>query len=133
MSKSESNSSVATSSQSLDRRMAVDHGIGISSDSSTINVQSVDGELMKEAMNVLGASDAVKGEGFTQLLSLADKLFTNAGQVIGKSQDTAMAQLQQVATAQNDAKGAIDQKTMIALAIAGAAMVIVPKMAKGGR
>ncbi|SOD41606.1 hypothetical protein [Nitrosovibrio sp. Nv4] len=132
MAKSDSTSSVSTSNQAIDKRIAVETGMGISSDSSTINVQTVDGELMKATLDVLGKSDAVNGQGFTQLLSLADKLFTGAGQVIGKSQDTAMAQLQQIATAQNDAKGTIDQKTMIALAIAGAAMVIVPKM-KGGK
>lgn len=131
MAKSSSSSSVATTNQAIDKRVAVESGIGISSDGSTVNIQSIDADLMKETMNVLGASDAVKGEGFARLLNLADKLFDRAGGMVERTQNTALEQLDTLNRAQNDARGSIDQKTLMVIAIAGAAMVIVPKMKRG--
>lgn len=128
MAKSSSSSAVTTQSQALDKRIAVESGIGISSDESTINIQSVDGEIVKRALDVVEMSNATAGDGFGQLLSLADKFLTGAGESVGKTQDTTLAAISAVNSAVNDSKGAIDQKTMILLAGVAAAVVILPKM-----
>lgn len=120
-----SSSSTATTTQTtttnVDKRLALNSGIGISSDQSTVNVQALDGEVVKKALDTVSAADATAGAGFEKLLGLADKLFTGAGQVISKTQDASLAQLATLNTAANDQRGTIDQKTIIVLAVAGAA------------
>lgn len=155
-SQSQSSSSTATTTQNTDKRQVVDNGVGVSSDSSTVTVNVLDEGIVKAALDTVSAADAVSGQGFTQLLGLADrlfvgagevsevsgrgftqllgladKLFVGAGEVIGKTQDTALSQIGQVNSAKNDAKGAIDQKTIVVLAIAGAAALVLSK--KGGK
>lgn len=125
---SRSSSSVATTSANTDRRMAFSSGVGISSDNSTINVQSVDAEIVKKALESVDLSSATAGAGIDKLLDVADHLFTGAGQMVNQTQNAALAQLDSLNRAQNDSRGSIDQKTMIMLAIAGAAVVIIPKM-----
>ncbi len=118
---SSSSSSTATTTQNTDKRIAVEQGIGISSDSSTVTVQALDAGIVSKALDTVASSDATAGAGFTQLLTLADKLFTGAGAVIEKTQDTALAQIGSLNASANDARGTIDQKTMIVIAVAGAA------------
>lgn len=139
---SKSSSSSATTTTSTDKRIAVESGIGISSDSSTVNVQTLDGGIVHKALDTVKASDATAGEGFSQLLGLADKLFTGAEKVISSTQnaslkqlattqDAGLRQMEILNTAANDKQGSIDQKTLIVLAVAGAAVLVLPKMAKG--
>ena len=124
----QSSSSVATTSTSMDKRIAVESGIGISSDSSTITINALDAPIVNHALDAIIANDATQGASFSQLLGLADKLFTGAGAVIEKTQDTTLKQLDTINTAASNKSGAIDQKTMIVLAVAGAAVLILPKM-----
>lgn len=125
-----SSSSNATTTTNTDKRIAIESGIGISSDSSTVNVQALDGNIVMKALDTVSAADATAGTGFTQLLGLADKLFTGAGEIITKTQDTTLAQVGALNQAQNDARGSIDQKTMIVLAGA-AAVAFVASRKKG--
>jgi len=128
---SKSSSSSATTTTNTDKRIAVESGIGISSDSSTVTVEALDGAIVQKALDTVQAADATAGQGFSQLLGLADKLFTGAGEVISSTQNASLKQLETLNTAANDSKGTIDQKTMIVLAVAGAAAIVLPKLAKG--
>lgn len=129
---SKSSSKSSSTTTNVDKRIAVETGIGISSDGSTINVQALDGEIVKQALETVQTADATAGEGFSQLLTLADKLFTAGGEIITKTQDTTLAQLETINTAANDQKGSIDQKTMIVLGIATAgAIAYVASKRKG--
>lgn len=122
-----SKSSTTTTTQATDKRMVVDQGIGISSDSSTVTVNSLDAGIVTKALDTVAASDATNGDGFTKLLGLADKLFTGAGNMIDNTQSASLAQLETINAAANDQRGAIDQKTMVVLAVAGAAAYVLRK------
>lgn len=128
---STSSTATTTSTQNtttnIDKRLALSSGIGISSDSSTVNVEALDGEIVRKALDTVSAADATAGASFEKLLGLADKLFTGAGEVIGKTQDASLAQLATLNTAANDQRGAIDQKTLVVLAVAGAAAFALRK------
>lgn len=112
--KSSSSSSSTTTTNNIDRRQVVaEGGIGLASDGATINVETIDAGIVKAALETVRADDATNGAGFTQLLTLADKLFSGAGEVINKTQDTALGQIAALNTVANDAEGRIDQKTII--------------------
>lgn len=121
---SSSSSSNTTTTQTTDKRMVIDQGIGVSSDSSTVTVNALDGGVVQKALDTVAASDAVAGQGFDKLLTLADKLFTAGGQMVTSTQDAALKAYSQATT---EKAGAIDQKTMIVLAVAGAAVLMTRK------
>lgn len=124
-----SSSSNSTSTQTTDKRMVVDNGIGISSDSSTVNVTTLDAGIVSKALDTVAAADATSGAGFSQLLGLADKLFTGAGSMIEKTQNASLAQLETINAAAADQQGTIDQKTMIVLAVAAAGAFVLSRKA----
>lgn len=124
---SKSSSANTTTTNTTDKRMVVDNGLGISSDSSTVTVNMVDADIVKAALDTVTASDATNGEGFEKLLSLAGNLFEAGGKLIDKTQTASLAQLETINSAANDKTGAIDQKTIIVLAIAGAAAFVMKK------
>jgi hypothetical protein len=119
--KSSSSSNSTTTTTNIDRRQVVAEGAtGIAADGATINIESLDAGIVQAALDVVKADDATNGAGFEKLLTLADKLFTGAGQVIETAQETTLSQIEAINTAANDKKGAIDQKTLII--VAGAAI-----------
>lgn len=127
---SSTSSAQTTTTNTTDKRQVVDNGVGVSSDSSTVTVNVLDQGIVEAALDTVKASDAVSGEGFTKLLGLADKLFTGGVDIIGKTQNSALAQLDAVNSSANDKKGAIDQKTIVVLALAGAAALVLVKRGK---
>jgi hypothetical protein len=122
-----SESSSTTTTNTTDKRMVVDTGIGISSESSNVNVTTLDAGIVNKALDTVQVSDATNKTGFTGLLELADKLFTQGGALLESTQQTTMAQIESINAAANDREGAIDQKTIIVLAIAGAAALVLTK------
>lgn len=117
------------------------NGIGLTSNTSTnttTNITTLDGGIVRAALDAITASnksnaqttqaaidavttaDATNGDGFTKLLGLADKLFTTGADLIETTGQTTLAQVAALNTAQNDERGAIDQKTITVLAVAGA-------------
>lgn len=129
-SSSSSSSSQTTNTTNIDRRQVVgEGGFGFASDGAavTINNQSMDAGIVERALDTVKAADATNGEGFTKLLSLADKLFTGAGAMVEKTQTASIAQLETINAAAADAKGQIDQKTMIVLAVAAAGALVLTK------
>lgn len=127
--KSSSSSTQTTTTNNIDRRQVVaEGGIGLASDGATINVETIDAGIVKAALDTVKADDATNGAGFDKLLGLAERLFTGAGEVINKTQDTALGQIAALNTAANDATGKIDQKTlMIAGAVAVGALFVMKK------
>lgn len=98
--------------------MVVDQGIGISSDSSSVYVNALDGDIVKHALDTVKASDAIAGEGFGKLLDLTGKVFDVGSGVIKAGQQMTADAYQ---TAQAEKSGSIDNKTIMILGIAGAA------------
>jgi hypothetical protein len=130
---SESSSSNATTTSNIDRRQVVDsNGVGVSSDSSTITINNTtaDPQVIHDTLDTIKNNDAVNGAGFTQLLGLTDKLLTGAGQIITNTQDATMKQIDAVNSAANDAKGAIDQKTLIIIGAGVVALYAINKRKK---
>ena len=128
---SNSQANTTTSTSNTDRRQVVAEGaFGFASDNASINInnQTIDAGIVEKALDTVAGSDAINGQGFNQLLTLADKLFTGAGAMIGKTQESALAQVEALNTVANDSKGKIDQKTVIVLA--GAAALAVMGMNK---
>jgi len=129
-SSSSSSSQQQTTVNNIDRRQVIGEGaIGLASDGASVTINTVDTGIVNKALDTVANSDAVNGAGFEKLLSLADKLFTGGGQILDKTAETTMAQVAALNTAQNDAKGAIDQKTIIVLGI-GVGIVVVAMAAK---
>lgn len=89
--------------------------------------RSADDSKFTKMVDAVSAADATNGDGFGKLLNLAAQLFNGAGEVVSKSQDTALAQIAALNTAANDSHGAIDQKTIVVLAVAGAAALVLMK------
>lgn len=118
-SSSKSTSNIVTTT--TDKRQVVDGGVGVTADNSTVNVQTLDAGIVKDALDTVKASDATNGEGFEKLLDLASNLFDKGGALIEKTQDTTLAQIEAVNAAANDRQGSIDQKTVVVMAVAGAA------------
>ena len=72
-----SSSSTSTTTNSTDRRQVVDGGsVGVSSDSSTVNVTSLDQGAIQAGTNVALAGIASNATNVDHLLAAADKLFT---------------------------------------------------------
>lgn len=129
-SSSSSSSQQSTTVNNIDRRQVIgEGGMGLASDGAnvTINNQTVDAGIVERALDTVKAADATNGEGFTKLLSLADKLFTGAGNMVEKTQTASIAQLETINAAAADSKGQIDQKTMIVLAVAAAGALVLTK------
>lgn len=124
---SSSSSSSSTTTNTTDKRMVVDQGVGVSSDSSTVTVNTLDAGIVTKALDTVAAADATSGAGLTQLLTLADKLFTTGASVLQKQSDATLAQVGALNTVANDQKGAIDQKTIVILAAAGLGALALSK------
>lgn len=123
---SSSSSSNTTQTTNIDKRQVVDAGgIGVSSDSSTVTVNALDGDIVKAALDTVKAADATAGEGFSKLLDLAGKVFDTGANIVTKGQEMTNAAYQQAAT---EKAGTIDNKTIMVLGVAGAAAYALSKM-----
>jgi hypothetical protein len=132
-SKSQANNSTTNNYQ--DRRLVNESGLvaveggridNTSNYTSNVNVQSVDKDIAKAAFDFASGADATNGAGFSKLLDVADKFMT-------KTTDTASSMaaryqgdvLDAYSRAKADEAGGIDQKTMIVLGVAAAAVVVM--------
>ncbi len=120
---SSSSSSSATNTTNVDKRQVISsNAVGVTTDANaTVNVSNttLDGNVIQGALDYVKGTDATQGANFTALLGLADKMFATGAGVIKTAQDTTLAQIGQINTAQNDAKGTISQKTIMIIAAAG--------------
>lgn len=106
---SSSSSSNASTTVTTDKRLAIESGIGISSDSSTVNVTTLDAGIVAKALDTVASADATAGQGFDKLLGLADKLFTGGFKALESSQSLTTAAF---SAGVNDKAGALDNRTI---------------------
>ena len=78
----------------------------------------------KRLIDVTADMNTSSSNSFGQLLELAGKLFDSGASMIEKSQDATLAQIETINARAADQEGTIDQKTIIVLAVAGAAAVL---------
>jgi hypothetical protein len=105
-------SSSSTSTTNTDKRLAVgDGGAGISGDNSQIVINSTDGEIVDRALQSVDSQAALSGDYFSKLLDVSKELVTS-------TQASVAGAYTQATT---DAKGSLDNKTIVILGVAGAA------------
>lgn len=138
-------SSSASTSQTFntDKRLALQDSIGTSGDNSAINYTSTtqnnitDGGIVSRALDSIDVNNATNAQGFQSLLQAANfntstqanafaDLLDSASKNLFQSGERLIGQTQQSVAdaygkAQTEAKGTIDNKTIIVLAVAGAA------------
>ena len=134
---SSSASSNATTTSNTDKRLVVsDSGIGLSADSSTINLTMTDAGAVKGALDVVrGGNDALAasyenllvgtGQAFSGILSLAEKAMAGGFDSLEQSQGNVAAL---VDTAQS--KGTLDNRTITILGVSAAVAVAAFAMRK---
>ena len=147
---SRSSSSSSQTTNNIDRRVAVQDGIGISGDRNTLELISnttnnlldggaikgafdfsratsadafkLTGQTVSRAMDSIDTNNATLGAGYDSLLSAAESLWERGEKLIGQTQQSVA---DAYTRAQDTAKGTIDNRTIIVLAIAGAAAVFL--------
>lgn len=115
-------SSSSQASSNYDNRVAVQDGIGLSASSgNTISVQTVDAEIVGKALDSVNIGSALGAENFSKLLDVQKEMFNSSQGLIGQTQKAVADAYGQ---AQNDKAGTIDNRTIIVLAVAGAAALV---------
>lgn len=120
-----SSSSNATATTNTDRRIVNESGIVSTSDlnvkgnQNVITVESLDAGIVNKALDTVQINDALGAKGFDSLLNAADKLFTQGQNLIGQTQ-TAVADAYR--TAKDTEKSTIDNRTIVVLGVAAAAV-----------
>jgi hypothetical protein len=125
MGKSESSSSAnqTTTTNNIDKRIVTERGL-IATEGATVNYTGLDADIVGKALDTVQINDAQNGEGFTKLLSLADKVISGTGELLNKGQDQVLQAAQSV---QAEKQGSIDQKTIMILGVAAAAAFAVSR------
>lgn len=119
-----SSSSSSQTTTSTDKRLVVDSGVGVSSDSSTVNVNALDGGSIAEAFKFADAVSKGNQSNVSEIIKLAGGVFSNAYKTLDKQAGFVDNAGQAVAKAYEDAKGAGVEKTaLIAVGIAALAMI----------
>jgi hypothetical protein len=103
-----------------------------SANASAANAIAASNAANKNALNfadsqigkALETVDTTLGDGFGRLLDISENMLSAGGDMIKQTQSTVAAAY---ADAQNTAKGTIDNRTMIILAVAGAAALVMIK------
>lgn len=109
-------SSSSSSTQNIDKRIAVgDGGLGVSADNSSVNVNVTDGGIVSRTLDTLDMS-------YSKLLDTAASMFAQSEGLIGQTQKAVADAYGQ---AQNDKNGTIDNRTIVVLAVAGAAAIVL--------
>ena len=122
-----SNSSNSTTTQNVDKRLVVDNGVGVSSDSSTVTVTAIDHgaieqsfQMGKAALDSIVTADANQGQTLDKIVGLADKLFTGGYDLL-KTNQVSVNQAYETAKTLETSKGTVDNRTIIVLGVAAAA------------
>lgn len=147
-----SKSSTSNTTNNYDQRVAVQDGIGISGDGNSIattnnttnnitdggivsrGLASLDAALsgsfgtvnntVDRALDAIEVNNATNAQGFSALLGAAESLWNRGESLIGSTQK-AVADAYSVA--QNDAKGTIDNRTIMILGVAALAAFVFAK------
>lgn len=137
-----SKSSSSSTTNNYDKRNAVQDGIGLSGDGSSVTVtnnitdagivsralDSLDlgnannaqgfGKLLDASGELLGTITSSQASGFDKLIGVAADMWNQGQNLIGTTQKSVA---DAYSTAQSDKAGAIDNRTLIVLAVAAAA------------
>ncbi len=117
-----SSSSNASSTNNIDRRLVTGEGsLGVAGDGNTVTVNSLDEGIVTKALETVQVNDALGQEGFSKLLTVAENLFNQGQGLIGQTQAAVADAYSQ---AQTDAKSTIDNRTIVVLGVAAAAVGI---------
>ncbi len=117
-----SSSSNASTTNNADKRVVTAAGsVGVSGDKNVITVNSLDEGIVTKALETVQVNDALGQEGFSKLLAVAENLFNKGEGLIGQTQAAVADAYSQ---AQTDAKSTIDNRTIVVLGVAAAAVGI---------
>lgn len=137
--------SSSSQSQNVDKRVVVQDGIGISGDSNRVVVNTSDygaiaggvsvaskaldavSKTTSRALDSVDKSTALVGKGYEDLIEAAGDLFNRGERMIGQTQQAVQDAYR---TANTDAKGTIDNKTIIVLGVAAATVAGVVAYSK---
>lgn len=113
-------SSSSNTTNNADKRISAGAGgVGVSGDQS--NVTITDSGIVTRALNSVDISNVLASDNFGKLMDSATKMFNTSEGLIGQTQKSVA---DAYSAASTDKAGAIDQKTMIVLGVAAAAVVI---------
>lgn len=115
-------STSATTTSSTDKRMVIDNGVGVSSDSSTVNVSALDGGAIASAFDFAALAGQGASETVIAALSLADTVYTKGLTALDRNVDLVNRSGDMVAKAYDQAKGSGSEYRMMtvgALALVG--------------
>ncbi len=121
-----SSSSASTQeTNNFDQRNAVQDGIGLSGSSgnavtlnNTNTTNITDGGIVTKALDSINLNNATNAQGFESLLGAAESLWQRGEKLIGQTQQSVADAYM---TAQTEAKGTLDNRTIAVIAVAGAA------------
>jgi hypothetical protein len=126
---SSSSSSTTQTTQQIDRRLVVDSGsVGVSSDTSTVNVSVLDAGAVEGALELVRASDQVTGKNVADVLGFAKDVFTAGLTVLDKAGRQIETQSELVAKAYDAARGEGTQKNMVTVAAVAAVAIVAVKV-----
>lgn len=129
MGRSSSSSSQATNyeTNNIDRRLVIgNEALGVAADNSNVavNISSSDPGTVARALDSVDIATASVSGGVSQLLGTAERLFNRTTEAnTAMAGKTEQAVLDAYKSAAADKAGGIDQRTIIVLAVAGAAAV----------
>jgi hypothetical protein len=121
-----SSSSASTqTTNNVDRRLVTDAGsVGVSGDSSSVTINTLDAGAISGAIELIRASDQETTKRLNDVLGVASSVFDKAAGQVDRGASL-------VATAYDQAKGAGDEKTiLIGVAIAAVALVAITVIRK---
>ena len=97
------------------------------SSNTNTNVSVTDGGIVARALDSIDVNNATNAEGFTKLLDTAGSWFSQGQSLIGQTQKSVA---DAYAQAQTEAKGTIDNKTIMVIAVAAVAGLAFVNKAK---
>lgn len=114
-----SSSAQSSTTNNLDNRVAVQDGVGVSNSTGTA-ITITDGGIVSRALDSVDLSNATMSDGYRTLIDAATEVFNRGQGLIGQTQAAVADAYGQAQTAK---AGTIDNRTLIALAVAGVAAV----------
>lgn len=112
-----SSSAQSSTTNNTDARVAVQDGVGVSNSTGTA-ITITDGGIVSRALDSVDTSNATMSQGYQTLIEAATEVFNRGQGLIGQTQAAVADAYSQ---AQTDKSSTIDNRTLIALAVAAVA------------
>lgn len=124
-----SSSSSSQQTNQIDRRQVIDAGsVGVSSDSSTVNVNVLDQGIVTRALDLVQAGDQETGKSVASVLGFAKEVFASGLGVLDKAGKHVETQSALVAKAYDGAQGEGTQKNLLAVAAIASVVIVAVKV-----